>query len=364
MLTVNADNLNRFMRCQGSRLLTVSTVESATNPARDEGIAAHWAACEVFNGRFSLVELIDRKAPNGVYISAEMAEHISDYLHNIVDRKTSFAGMEIDTSWTGPTLQVNGRADHISLSADGNILHVDDFKYGWRIVEPEENYTLIWHAIGWLMNNGQNRLTPEVVFTIHQPRPHHPDGKRREWRISYLECLNFYRDLSATFENPSDTLNTGEHCGKCPSLETCPAAQKAAMNAVDISELAFNDEMDNTQLSHTLDTLNRASKAIENRLKACEELAKHRIKQGAIVENYTLQESLSNRNWKAGTTPELLQTLTGIDVAERKLPTPKQAEVKGISPEIVAVFCERKSTGTRLIRANADTTAKRIFGEK
>lgn len=362
MLTVNADNLNRFMRCQGSRLLAVSTVESAPNPARDEGIAAHWAACEVFNGRHTLVELIDRKAPNGVYISAEMAEHVSDYLHTIVDRKTNFAGMEIDTSWVGQTWQVNGRADHISLSADGNILHVDDFKYGWRIVEPEENWTLIWHAVGWIMQ--KQSAVPNIVFTIHQPRPHHHDGKRREWRMGIRELYGLQESLFRALENPSDMLNTGEHCGKCPSLETCPAAQKAAMNAVDISELAFNDEMNNAQLSHELDTLNRASKAIENRLKACEELAKHRIKQGAIVENYTLQESLSNRNWKPGTTPELLQTLTGIDVAERKLPTPKQAEVKGISPEIVAAFCERKSTGTRLTRANADTTAKRIFGEK
>lgn len=362
MLTISADNLNRFVRCNGSRLLATPVVESAPNPARDEGIAAHWAACEVFNNRFTLTELIDRKAPNGVYISAEIAAHVSDYLHTIVDRETSFSGVEIDTSFSGINWSVNGRADHLSLSKDGDTLHIDDFKYGWRIVEPEQNWTLLAHAIGWIVAN--NARVKHVVLTIHQPRPHHPEGKSRSWRMAYKELLDCYTELTNALSNPSDLLNTGEHCAKCPSLAACPAAQKSSMNAVDISEIAYNDEMDNSQLSRELDTLNRASKAIDARLKVIEETAKHRIKNGAIVENYTIEETLSNRTWMAGITPDLLQAMTGIDVAERKLPTPKQAEVRGISPDVIKSLCERKSTGIKLTRANADAKATRIFGEK
>lgn len=364
MLILDATNLNRFMRCNGSRLMAVSPAAMSTDDtARDEGIAAHWLAQMVFTGQHSIVELIDRKAPNGIYISAEMAEFVSEYLHAIVDRPTQFAEMEVDTTCIGLNWQVNGRADHISLSTDGETLHIDDFKFGWRIVEPETNWTLIWHAIGWLKKRGIS--VSKIIFSIHQPRPHHIDGKVRSWEISNSKLADLQSELLNTLINPSDLLVTSyEHCGKCPSITNCPASQKATMNAVDVSEMAFNDDVNNEQLAYELDILTRAGKAITDRLKASEELAQYRIKSGAVIENYSLETTLGNRNWKPEITVDVLTMLTGKDISEKKLPTPAQAEKKGLAPETVKALTERKQTGTKLTRVKADTKAKRIFGEK
>jgi len=362
MLTINADDLNRFMRCNGSRLMATSPVAmSADTSARDEGTAAHYMAVATFTNQFKINELVDRKAPNGVYMSSEMAEFVSEYLHAIVNRYVMFAEMEVDTSFSGLSFAVNGRADHISVSSDGSTLCVDDFKYGWGIVEPELNWTLISHAVGFCSLRG---IRPtEFVFTIHQPRPYHPDGKVREWRVSEKEFTDLHSQLINALMHPSDTISTGEHCHKCPSLANCPAAQKASMNAVDVSEMAFNDEIDNVALSQELDVLHHAERAITNRLKACEELAKHRVKTGAVVENYSLEPTISNRNWKKGITPEFIASVTGVDISEKSMLSPAKAE-KLINPEIVKTFTERFDTGIKLIRVKANKKAKRIFGEK
>lgn len=360
MLTINADDLNRFMRCNGSRFMATSPVAmNADTSARDEGTAAHYMAVATFTNQFKINELVDRKAPNGVYMSSEMAEFVSEYLHAIVDRQTTFAEMEVDTSFTGPEFIVNGRADHICIV--GSTLYIDDFKYGWRTIEPEMNWTLIAHTAGFCGSRG---IRPtEFVFSIHQPRPYHPDGKIREWRISAERLENLIIELHNTLTDPSDMLYTGDHCRKCPSLANCPAAQRAGFNAVDVSEMAFNDEIDNEALSQELDILSQAERALSNRLKACEELAKHRIRSGAIVENYSLSTTMGNRNWKKGITPEFVATVTGVDISEKSMISPAKAE-KLIDPEIVKTFTERSETGIKLNRVKADSKAKRIFGEK
>ena len=63
-------------------------------------------------------------------------------------------------------------------------------------------------------------------------------------------------------------------------------------------------------------------------------------------------------------TPDLIKVLTGKDIAKRDLPTPKQAELAGVPPEIVAMFAERKPTGTKLVRADANKKAQKMFGKK
>lgn len=363
MLIADATELPRLMACNGSRLLPASTpVGDSDTTIRDEGNAAHHMALSVFRNEFTIEELIDRKAPNGVYMSPEMADHVGEYLDAIVhiDRGAIDIQMEIPTTFEGNGWRVNGRADGIAYNSGDNALFVDDLKYGYGIVEPERNWTLIAHAIGHCLNR---KITPErIVFTIHQPRPYHPDGKRREWVITYPTLTEFYQQIVATLSAPSDLLNTGAQCRKCHALATCPAAREASMNAVDIIEaMAFNDEMPNDALSFELDTLSRAEKMLEQRHKALQELAKHRLKSGQIIENYGLENQLSNRNWKGGIDAMLLLALTGKDLSKPKLITPAQAIKAGVSEDVIAPLTERITTGVKLARVDANKKAQRIF---
>jgi hypothetical protein len=100
------------MACNGSRLLAASVPPmEKDNTVRDEGIAAHHMAVTAFNNLFAIEEMVGRKAPNGVYMTEEMAEHVQDYLdtltvgHGFAD--FSLRAMEIQTDHES----VSGRAD-------------------------------------------------------------------------------------------------------------------------------------------------------------------------------------------------------------------------------------------------------------
>jgi hypothetical protein len=364
MLVVNADELPRFMACNGVRLMGGNLPPiNGDNTVRDEGTAAHYLATSVMCGRYAIEELIDRKAPNGVFITAEMAEHVIEYIDVIGGRPPDRLAheVEIDTSFSdNATFNVPARCDSLTRTTD--TLFIDDFKYGWRIVEPTMNWTLIAHAIGYLSRSVERHGTPyEVVFTIHQPRPYHPEGATRSWSIKYDELKLLWANLVTTLSNPANDLRTSEHCGKCRALTVCPAARKAEMNAIDVSEIAFEDTVDNNELAFNLDTLHRAQSMLKSAVDAYEELAKHRIKQGQIVENYGVESGIGNSRWKEGIDAATLRILTGKELSSPKLVTPAEAKRLGVPDAVVKSLTERPPTGPKLVRANANKRAERLL---
>jgi hypothetical protein len=363
MFTITADELPRFMACQGSRKMFRSVPPSpeGDQTTRDEGTAAHWLANVVAKGEHTLDELIDRKAPNGVYIDATMAEHVGDYLAALGAAPLG-GKFEVETSFGNDIYRVNARADYIEFNSYKNTLRIDDFKYGWRIVEPFMHWTLIAHAIGFCIIN--QAMPTAITFRIHQPRPHHRDGKIREWQISYGELMELQAQLIVALSAPSDQLNTGPQCDTCPALATCPAARAASYNAIDLADTVFNETVPNDELTFHIDQLRRAQSLLEARLKASEELAIHRLRNGQILDNYSVESTLTNRQWKDGIDVAMLQALTGKNCAAKpKAITPAQLEKQGVAKEIVNSLSERIPTGFKLVRVSAAAKAKKIFGD-
>jgi hypothetical protein len=361
MFKIIADHLPRFMTCNGSRLLAASVPPAPDDTsARDEGTAAHYMAVAAYRGT-PIDSLVDRKSPNGVYMTSEMAEHAGNYLEIL--RSHLSGNVELDTSHDySPHWIVNGRADFVGFSAP-TTMRVIDFKYGWRLIEPMNNWTLISHAIGALAQNPHH--VDAIELCIFQPRPHHPDGHFRIWEISYPQLTQLHAMLNASLKEPSDQLVTSPHCHKCPALATCPAARAAEMNAIEAADMAVDDRMTDKELAFSLDNLNRAKKMLEDRLEALSELAKHRIKTGAVIDNYSAEMGLGNRRWKEGMTGEMLQAMTGQDMrAEPKLLSPAEAERRGIAKTIVNSLTERPPTGMKLVRISANKKATKLFGER
>lgn len=358
MLTTDATNLHRLMNCNGSRLMPPSFPTIDIDPtARDEGNAAHWAAQEWFNGR-DPETLINAKAYNGVIVTGEMLDHVGEYL-----KVLEVGQMEVETSFGTDYWRVNARADHIAYNAMTSMLTIDDFKYGHRLVSPVHNWTLIAHAIGYCLFN---QITPQTIrLRIHQPRPYHPDGKLREWTIDYLTLRELYQQIDATLTNPRDALVTGiDWCAKCRALATCPAAHAASMNAVDASTLTFNDDIPDNAMTYELDTLRSAQAMLSARLTALEELATHRIKNGAVIEGYGTMQQIANTRWKTGITPEALSLASRIDCVKPGFITPAEFKRRGGSDEVYKALTERPITGVKLVRASADERAKRLLGRK
>jgi len=195
MHVITATELPRFIACNGSKYLDKVVEEPVNSVAVDEGNAAHWLIEKVFKGEHTIEELIDRKAPNNHYITFEMAEHCSEFLDII----QGLGQVETDRNYTGDTWEVRGRSDHDHYDPVEKILYINDYKYGYRIVEPVENYTLISHAISFILTYG---IVPEKInMSICQPRPYHARGTYRTWSISYQEFLQYQQKVFDCLSN-------------------------------------------------------------------------------------------------------------------------------------------------------------------
>lgn len=362
MIELTATQLPRFMACPGSYFLPAMSNYDGDDKVREEGIAAHWLVEQLHSGQFSPEELVDRKAPNGVYITSEMVEETAEY-------RTDLKGdIEFDTSFSGKGYKIKARADNVSFV--NGILEVRDFKYGWALVEVEENWTLIAHAIGYALclvhrdNINFHNDIRAVVFKIYQPRPFHPQGRVREWSISAFELEEYHKKLNAVLGNPQNQLNTGSWCKHCPSAAVCSANIKASMNAIDVSEKPYNMEVTDDELPNLLENLNRAKKNIENTLAAYEEVTSNRLREGRVIKGYALEQAYSFRAWKKNVTVELLQMLTGRnDLSETKLISPAQAVKKGLSEDTVKSLSDREKAGMKLCKVDPTKKVEKIFGD-
>ena len=356
MFTITADNLLRFMNCNGSVRMTPAFPPLLSDQtARDEGNAAHWLSVKLFDG-----DRIDsgHKAPNGIVITSEMIDHVEAYLSSL-----NCGDMEAETSFGNDQWRVNARCDHRKYDPSDNSLTIDDLKYGRRQVDPDMNWTLIAHAIGSCIILG---IQPDrIILRIHQPRIYHPDGPVRSWEFTYQQLGEFWQQIAETMVNPRDELRTGlSWCAKCSALGSCPAARIAGMNATDASTLTFNDDMPNNALSYEMDALRISTGMIAARLEALEELAKHRLKNGAVIDDYGLENQYANTRFKSGISGELLTMTTGINCVKTSTITPAEFKRRGGSETLITQLTERPLTGVKLIRASADTRAKRLLGRK
>lgn len=359
MLRITADELPRFMACNGSHKMGIANPPSVGDTtARDEGTAAHYMATQVSFGKNTIAGLIDKKASNGVFMTAEMGEYVSDYLDAIGQPEGWF---EYDTTHdNSPHWIVPGRTDYIHANKEAETLRVVDFKYGYRIVEPQHHWTLVSHALGYI--KAMNFAPKRIDLQIFQPRPYHPDGPLRTWTIDYVTLTQLYAQMNNTLCHPADMLHTSNHCNKCRSLAICPAARAAEMNSIDASDIVYNDTINNAELAFILENLSLAENMIEQRKKAFEELAKHRISTGQVVENYAVETSLGNSRFMEGITVEALKVITGKDLSVPKLCTPAEAKRRGVGKLVIENMTYRPRTGEKLVRIDANKKAQRLFG--
>lgn len=353
MLHIDATHLGRLMNCGGSRLLDQPELpENDDNTIRDEGNAFHWLAQGIFEGSINPDAAVGLQAYNGVFITSAMVDHAYNYLNTITPGQ-----MEVRTTWGGANYQIDARADHISWNPDTLTLTVDDVKYGYRIVEPDNNWTLIAHAIGYIRYTGVQPNT--VVFAIHQPRAYHPLGTHRYWTISYEQLCGFTAQIDHALGNPSDRLNTGNHCYKCPSMSVCPSYRMASMNAIDATSHAFTDDLSPLQLSAELDLLEYAATVIGNRKKAIEELALFKVSKGLVLPGRMIDKPKGQTRYKKNITPEMLIALTGRDLSEKKLPKVSALRDAGIAQLIIDSITERPEGAARLVKVDVNKLAQK-----
>ena len=357
-LAVNATDLPRIMSCIGSIYMPASPAPSlGDNTVRNEGDAAHWLIECTANG-----EGVDigASAPNGIKITDEMLQHVKQYFETV----TAYGGTavtEVDCTYVDPRekFRIDARADRVAYNDETQTLHVDDFKYGWSIVEPEWNWTLIAYVLGYLQRFD---VRPQyIVLTIHQPRPWHVDGPVRSWEMSAGDLIEARARITEQLRNPRMSTYSNPHCGRCHANALCPAARKSALNAIDVADAAHREDMTGEALSAELDLLTRAHHVLKDRLEAIRELAHYRIKTGKIVPNYSSERTFSNRKWLDGLDAKTLHMMTGVDLSDVRTVTPAEAERRGVSKQVVNSLTDRVPTGVQLVRIDIDKKARKMF---
>lgn len=351
MLTTTATELPRIMQCIGSRLMPKALPDDYNTEQRDEGNAAHWLAQQLFNGA---AVGVGSKAYNGYIITDEMMEHVREYLGAL-----DAGQMEIETTFAGEGWEVRGRADHLSYR--GGVLTIDDFKYGRRLVEPDENWTLLAHAIGWCIRNAATAT--RVVLRIHQPRAYHPKGTLREWIVPG-PLGPYYQLVQSKLSNPTSELVTSlSQCAKCHALATCPAARAAGMNAIDAAQdVAFVDDLPNDALAREYEMLDQAAKMVEMVRDARKELMEYRLGRGQMIPGWHLKQRLGQRAWPAWATGKTLSAMAGVDLTKDGIVTPAEAERRGVPKKVLESLTTRPSLGVKLERLDADAVGRRLFG--
>lgn len=355
MLNITATELNRLMRCNGSRIMAAALPPDVNKEARDEGNAADWLAVQGFNG-VDINGLANTKAPNGWFIDADMITHVSSYLMAL-----DCGEVQADVSHAGATWSIAGRCDHVKWRPADATLTIDDLKYGHRYVEPEENWTLLSHAIGYVI---RTQIRPHwVELRIHQPRAFHPDGPLRTWRISYETLLEYHAIIDRTLTNPSDTVITGDHCHYCHAEPTCPARRVMMFNAIDASSLAYNDDLPPEILSYMLDLIGTAKARLDAHYDALLELGKHRVNTGTPIDGYAIEQKYGHRTWPKGVSAAALTAASGIDCHKDGIITPAEAERRGMKKETLENLTYRPLIGSKLKRVDADKHARKILGK-
>lgn len=359
-LQIGPADLARVMQCAGSVGLKAQLPRPERTDNADEGVAAHAAAQLVLNGTVgSIDELVDRQMSNGVFVTAEMADHLRGY----IDRCRG-ALIEVPGEWSpaqGVTLK--GVADAVRWNKERGFLQIVDLKYGWRIVEAVENWQLVAYAI---LNGGLSEECSEVHLTIYQPRPFHPEGPFRTWIVPRAKLQEYAHRITSRVTTLDDELQTGPACRYCRALSTCRAARDAQFNAIDaVTRASVPEPIDGVALASQLDVIEQAEQWLKLRGDAIRDAALDAIKTGTRVPGFGAKPKLGNSAWQDHVTPELVTAMSGVDVSTSSIMTPAAAKRAGVDESVINALTHRPARGMMLSRtkdgdaATAFATAKK-----
>lgn len=339
-----------------------------------QGTAAHHYVTESLAGRDLTPGTL---APNGYPIDLEMIEcgaalliDVRDTLRTArvattgtvlrIEERVSMARMVHPDNW--------GTPDVYLIDTAQTTLHVWDYKYGHRYVDAFRNWQMIDYAIGILECEGIEDWHPwRITLTIAQPRNYAPEGPMREWYLSGSQLREYAGQLNEAAilaSQPDAPLQTGPHCRDCLAAHACPALQRAAMAAVDVSYRQGSIDMPAAAVGLELKILAASAARLKARMDALEEHAIGLVRKGGSVPHWTMGRTQPRSVWKQPVKDVIaMGQLFGVDLsAPLKAITPPQAIKAGIDAAVITEYAETPLGSLKLVPLDSDAAAKAFGG--
>lgn len=359
MMEIRCSKLARIMSCAGILAFENLPDEESGEPAR-EGTAAGEMLERILTN-----QPLGTHARNGKSFDDDMKFYTVPIAQEIVNRAQSEVLCEQRIDWTTRSgITIRGQPD-ISYVFEGDLC-IDDLKYGWGLVEVRDNWQLLGYAIGEVIRRQMH--FPKIRLRILQPRPHHEDGDKREWVLTYEELLAYkekIEDRMLAIATGERKLVTGPQCKYCPAAgEQCAAFSRAFYSSIDYIQEFVQDNISDKELSHQLDIIARVHEVMKIKKDSIEALAKDRISKGRVIPNYTTENSYGDRSWKEGISPRTIEVLTGKKIVKEEMLSPAQAEKVGVPKEIVNSLVNRFFKGQKLVRKDSNVAAEKVFGKQ
>lgn len=297
---MSGSSCHRWLKCPGSVELSTKAPPQGTNPAAEEGTAAHELAEKC---------IIEGKHPrefkhtvfNEHTVDDEMIEGIVLYMNTLkgdlkkygLSKKNMFIEQTFEAENNVEGKPGIGGTPDAYIFADKGII-VYDFKYGRNVeVNPKDNKQMLFYMSLILQATGIDVEWAE--FVIVQPRRPHPDGYVRRFKVD-VDYIDKWKDeLKAGVKKvneESGTLHAGSHCKWCPALTMCPEAEKETM-AVAKVEFASIESLTPENIANILDK----REFIESFLKGVFVHAARLAESGVKIPGYKLVSKRARRQW-------------------------------------------------------------------
>lgn len=288
--------------------------------ARKEGTAAHWVAELMFADKHPAA---GATAPNGWIIDGEMIMHARAYVDHALEHGEMIGS---EKSYVIGGL-VTGRVDTALYDVDTG-LHIFDFKYGYKLVEVDEEWPLVCHMAGLWRGAGN------VTLHVYQPRPNHPDGPARS--ITYpADAVQRMRDhitqKAINASAPGGQIGApGAHCRKeyCAAAGVCHALTASTYAAFERVRDSRMVKLSAEELSNERRFLIMATEMVRGRLTGIDAEMKGRMLAGEFMPGHVLEPRFGHR--KHTTTPEMRQRITGRDPFKRVEKSPADLQKEGV----------------------------------
>jgi len=392
----SASSTERHWQCAGSLALEDGLPEK-TSEAADWGTCAHQIAEKCLRGHGPADRYIGKTEKGKSYsfeVDEEMAETAQTYVDYVqsVSESDPDAQMWVEQQFSlaalSPPFEAGGTADAVIYLPGTKRIEVIDLKGGrGHVVEAVGNPQARTYALGAMLAH-QGLDVERVTVTIVQPRAPHKDGRTRSETFHIADLVEWTSDLVAAMRRAAEAdaertkmspagwakafLTPGDHCKFCKARGTCPALEKAAMDAagiyfddLDQPHIAANMEGDDpAKLSRDLDMLDM----IEGWCNARRERAHQLAESGVEIPNYVLVAKQGREKWTDAAAEgrvHLVATEAGVPrekwLNDPKLRTPKQvreAFKKAGKDDFIAKLAPLSDTpsgGTNLVKSSKTT---------